>query len=272
MTDPTERTPSKANPFHSPDNAEGASRIDVASPSGIRPRWWEVLVLVLLLLVYLVYSPYSLASVVQDFRFGDLVGGLVTYTNLLEAIVLVFSIFGGMIALRLWWWQILPGGLAPGHIMMLTAIFAWGSYVVLEVVIGLTAEFLELTGEDLRTIDSLLIDVVTPVLHLVLLLLMLPRFGRWFWAAALTLAATAIVSLKRMPPTLNFNWGDGGLLFIQLAYLVAAISAVIVLVVIAVRQRKQSTHRDWLHWTGFACWLGMLVFPLVRVLVLRHPL
>lgn len=272
MTDPTERTPPEVNPFQSPGVGKGPSRIDATSPSVIHPRWWEVLVFAVLLLFYLAYSPFNLVSVLADFRYGNLVDGLVTLAYLLETIAWVTSIAGGMVALRLWWWKMLPEGLAPGHYLMLTALFAWGTYGVLGIIIGMTGEFLALSREELGTIDSLLMYAVTPVLHPVLLLLMLPRFSGWFWAAAFTLVGKAAMGLWRMSPPLAFSWGDMGMLLLLSTYALAATIAAIILVVVAVRQRKQEIRRDWLHWTGVACWLGMIMCPLVVVLVLLSGL
>lgn len=221
----------------------------------LRPRWWEVLVFVVLAIrVVLVVWNFFLSVALGELSYLRLIHG---FSFVLINVTGLVAFTGGLIVARVWYQGGFPEGPSPGHLLLL-AKFA-GALINIPFLILLAVAGVFLPGINMPLI--MIYSAISLMIPSGIFYALIPRESKWSLVASLFLALSFVVlaltvfeTFTTLGPTGGITtpwWLQGMRTLTHLGWILAAGH----MLSVAYREhRTEGITSDWLHWTGVACW------------------
>lgn len=257
MTDPAQNTPPEINPFASPTALEEAGEdspfFAESPPSGIRPRWWEIGLYVVLVVGL---CGGTTMQVMEKLLYPEFIlPWTVIFFWTLNGLAAITALVGGLIVWRAWKSGYLPQGPSPGQALLLAQLVGVILYLPLHALPLAEALWqIELSQTQLLFIFSLITLAMTAIFYA-----LTPESSHWFGPARMFLALAFFGAAFAFLNFSGFVIGrqlGGGINFLEkIAWLCVGGHTLM----IARSENAAAETRDWLHWTGVACWLAMIM-------------
>jgi len=254
------------NPYASPaavdDNLEPQLSREAGELRPIRPRWWEIGLFAVLMSGLLLLAVISLSL---DFATNNpALPTLEVVLLFVYAFSLLTTIVGGLVAVRVWierGFSIETTHLAPGHAILISALL--GNAMLFGV--WLMAIFVN-PGEYPNSLRVQMVFEFLVVAQFSVLLFLIHNHPRWRWVGAgLLTLAVVVFGLWLSRPVDDLLAARDPATTANVRAVASAMAGlwllgILMTGILALLETRWGPHRDWLHWTGLACWAITIIY------------